>query len=133
MEALATGRLDDAKTHLLSEIATAKSAHCAAMLAGLAQLLGSVLLRQGDRTGALALYELSECLDAGSMLAKLDYAKFLLNEVGDFSAARAKAESILAATEHAPFAETEDDFGSQEYVDAARRLLASIDLMAMRR
>jgi hypothetical protein len=124
VEAVADGRLDDAKTHLLSEIATAKAASSPAMLAGIAQRLGSVLLKQGDQTSAIALYELSECLDSTSMLAKLDYAKFLLNEVGNRSAAAAKAELILAMTCSAPFPGTHDDFGSDEYADAAQRLLA---------
>jgi hypothetical protein len=96
VEALAADRLDDAKTLLLSKIAVAKAANSPAMLAGLAQRLGSVLLKQGDRTSALALYELSECLDSSSILAKLDYAKFLLNEVGDRAAASAKANIVLA-------------------------------------
>ena len=125
MEALAAGRLEDAKVHLLSEITTAKAANSPAMLAGFAQRLGSVLLRQGDRVSAIALYELSECLDPGSQLARLDYAKFLLNELGDLPAAAMRAEAILAELKNAPFAETDNDFSSDHYIAAAESVLTS--------
>jgi hypothetical protein len=95
-----------------------------AMLAGLAQKLGAILFKQGDKASAMAIFELSENLDPGSLLAKLHYARFLLHEANDPQAAASKAQALLALIEIAPFAETEDDFGSEQYGDAAHRLLA---------
>jgi hypothetical protein len=45
VSAIAEVRLDDAKAHLLVEIAVAKAAGSAAMLAGLAQKLGTIVFK----------------------------------------------------------------------------------------
>jgi len=120
--ALSENRLDDAKKHLLAMIIEAGRLDARPVLSGLAQRLGSILLRQCDKNGAIALYELSVVLDKGSLLSKLEYAKFLLNEVGDNIYAQNKCnEIIMEATTH-PFAETDDDFGSEEYIQAAKRI-----------
>ena len=123
VSAIAEGRLEDAKVHLLVEIAVAKAAGSAAMLAGLAQKLGTIAFKQGDKASAIAIYEFSENLDPGSLLAKLQYARFLLQEANDPQAAASKTQALLALIETAPFAETEDDFSSERItVEAACEL-----------
>jgi len=126
--ALDENRLEDAKASLLLAIRLAKKVDAAPSVAGLAQKLGTVLWRQGDRRGALACYELSENLDPGSLLAKLHHAQFLCSEVGDRDAAIEKCNEIVAQATDSPFPETEGDFGSSEYIAAAQRVLDSMRL-----
>ena len=126
LAAVSAGQLEEAKGHLLRAIVAAKEINALAPLAGFAQSFGSVLLKQGDSTGAIAFHELSEALDPGSLLAKLGYAKFLLSEVGNKGAALAKCEEIISAATASPFPSTADDFSSQEYIDAALRVVQQI-------
>jgi hypothetical protein len=72
----------------------------------------------------MAIYEFSENLDPGSFLAKLHYVRFLLQEANEPQAAALKAQALLELIEIAPFAETEGDFSSEQYGDAAGRVLA---------
>ncbi len=123
IDALADSRFEDAKRHLLVAIASVKERGESPVLAGLAQRLGSILLKQGDKLGALGLYEISECLDSESLLTKLDYAKFLMFEMGDTAAAGAKCQGIIASATAKPFPGSDEDFSSEEYAEAAGRLL----------
>lgn len=102
--ALSENRIDDAKKYLLEMIFEARGLGARPALSGLVQRFGSIFLKQGDKYGAIALYELSEVLDKGPLLSKLNYANFILNEVGDGVSARNKCnEVIMEATIH-PFA-----------------------------
>ena len=125
--ALAENRLDDAKKYLVEMISEARISDSSPVLSGLAQRLGSILLRQGDKYGAIAMYEISEALDKGSLLAKLDYAKFLSNELRDGLSARNKCNEIIAEATSRPFEETDGDFGSEEYIAAAKRILDNLE------
>ena len=125
--ALSENRLDDAKKHLVEMIKAAKTLESRPVLSGLAQRLGSIVLQQGDKYGAIAMYELSEALDKGSLLAKLDYAKFLFNQLGDGVSAQNKCNEIIAEATTNPFEETDDDFGSGMYIEAAKRILDAIE------
>lgn len=125
LEALSTNRLEDAKASLLSGIRVAKQVDARLVIAGFTQRLGSILWKQGDHNGAMACYEIAETLDQGSLLAMLDYAKFLLSEVGDSSAAEAKCNDIIGQATSNPFPSTDHDFSSDEYIAAARRVLES--------
>ena len=124
--AMSENRFEDAKQYLLGAVIAAKQVDARPVLSGLAQRLGSISLKQGDKFGAIALYEFSEILDATSLLAKLDYAKFLLDEVGDKVAAEAKCDEIISAATSHPFAGCDDDFSSDEYIEAATRIKSKV-------
>lgn len=121
--ALSENRLEDAKNSLVAAILAAKNDNAPSVLAGLTQRFGSLLLKQGEKAGAIVLYELAEVLDTGSLLVKLEYAKFLLRELGERAAAIAKSEEIIAVALSNPFPESAEDFSSEEYIDAAKRIL----------
>lgn len=121
--AFSEGRFDDAKRHLIEAICAIKKIDAPPVLAGFTQRFGSLLLKQGEALGAIAMYELSETLDAGSLLVKLDYAKFLLREMGDKAAAILKAEELIEAATACPFPGNDYDFSSDEYIEAGKRLI----------
>ena len=127
LNALGDGRLEDAKRHLLKVIDFEKGKSTAPVISDIVQKLGLILLRQGDRLSALALYELSESVDADSLLAKLNYAKFLFRDAGDIKGAVAKCEEIIAKANSNPFPESDNDFSSEEYLEAATRLLNDLN------
>ena len=124
--AMSENRFEDAKQYLLEAVIATKQVDARPVLSGLAQRFGSISLKQGDKFGAIALYEFSEALDATSLLAKLDYAKFLLDEVGDKVTAEAKCGEIIATATSHPFPGTDDDFSSDEYIEAATRVINKI-------
>lgn len=123
VHAAADGRVEEAKRHLLVALREARARGARPVIAGLIQRLAILLAKDGDRVSALALYEVSEDLDAGSLLAKLEFAKFLVNELREFDLAEQKCHEIIDIAARHPFAETEEDFGSSEYAAAAQRLL----------
>lgn len=127
LEALHEHRYDEAKWLLLKAIVFEKQIGVPAMLAGLCQRLGTVMFRQGDQAAALCIYELSEEIDPGSLLCKLEYARFLFQEAGDKDSATKKCMDLIALAQREPFGETDDDFSSEQYIDAAKRILEKID------
>jgi tetratricopeptide (TPR) repeat protein len=124
--AAADGRIEDAKAFLLEALRDARAKGARPVVAGLIQRLGSLMFAGGDRNSALALYEVSLDLDEGSLLAKLEYAKFLWHEMGEAVLAREKCLEVIQAASSNPFPESDDDFGSDEYAEAANRLLNEI-------
>ena len=126
VHAAADGRIDDAKHHLLIALREARALAAKPVIAGLIQRLGVLLWKGGDKASALALYEISEDLDAGSLLTRLEYAKFLANELSEGHLATMKCRDIIDEAGRRPFAETADDFGSADYAAAAQRLLEEI-------
>jgi hypothetical protein len=125
--AAADGRIEDAKRHLLVALRDAKAKNALPVVAGLVQRLGSLLLAGGDRIAALALYEISEELDRGSLLVRLEFAKFLWRGANDRQLAIDKCNEIVESASSHPFPESEDDFGSMEYSESALRLLEEIE------
>lgn len=123
--AIGDERYNDAKRHLLTMISHAKEIDSMPFLAGCAQRLGEVLFGQGDEESALALYEFSEVIDKGSLLAKLDHAKFLAR-LGKQEMAKEKCEQIISIANDSPFAESDTDFSSEQYSEAARTVLAGM-------
>ncbi|KRC31840.1 hypothetical protein ASE28_11885 [Acidovorax sp. Root219] len=119
-------RYEDAKKHLLTMTSHARQMDSRPMLAGCAQRLGEILFAQGDEAAAIALHEFSEFIDTGSLLAKLDHAKFLA-KMGRHGAAKEKCEQIISIAKETPFAETDADFSSDQYIDAADRVLSEIE------
>jgi len=125
--AFSEGRYEDAKKYLYKAIISeAKNKEALPLLAGLVQKLGTITFRQGDEVGAIAMYEISELLDKDSLLAKLDYAKFLLKEMGDKSAALKKSQEIIEYAISFPFVGNDDDFSSEEYIEAAKRIIDEV-------
>lgn len=118
-------RYKDAKKYLLTMISHAREIDSVPALAGCAQRLGEILFAQGDEESAIALHELSEFIDKGSLLAKLDHAKFLAR-LGKQEAAKEKCEQIISIANDSPFAETDADFSSEHYSEAARRVLVGM-------
>jgi hypothetical protein len=127
VRAAADGEIQEAKRHLLVALREARARGARPVIAGLIQRLGVLLLEGGDKYSALALYEVSEDLDPGSLLAKLEFAKFLANELHEGRRAQEKCREIINAAKRNPFAESSDDFGSDEYIAAAQRLLDEIE------
>ena len=65
-------------------------------------------------------------LDPGSLLAKLEFAKFLHYKIGDNSAAVDKCNELILQTSQSPFDASTHDFSSTDYLEAAKRLLKLI-------
>lgn len=124
VSAFSEGRYEDAKKCLYKAIVCeAKNKEALPLLAGFVQKLGTITFRQGDEVGALAMYEISELIDVGSLLVKLDYAKFLLKEMGNKTAAINKSQIIIDYATSFPFVGNDDDFSSEEYIEAAKRIV----------
>ena len=84
--------------------------------------IGDLFFLEGDASAARRQYDLSEQVDPASLLAKYYCAKFLGEKAGDVPAAVAKCDEIVAiATQH-PRAESDDDFGTDQYIDKANQL-----------
>lgn len=122
VQALSLGRLDEAKACLLLALSSARAVNAEPVVAGVVQRFGELCFSQGDNTTAIFLYEISECLDQNSLLVRLDYAKFLAEKIKDKPGAYKKCNEIIEMARNNPFPETDDDFGSQEYLDAALRV-----------
>jgi hypothetical protein len=119
----AENRLDDAKSHLLVAIASIKNkSEAKPAIAGIAQQFGDICFLQSEKINSIFLYEISEILDPGSLLAKLDYAKFLFRKIQDKKQANFKCDEIIEQAQSFPSQETESDFSSEQYIDAALRL-----------
>jgi hypothetical protein len=128
--AVSAGDAENAKMHLLHALHDATLKNSLSMKCGVVQRLGSLLLKQGDELSAKILYVISEAIDPTSLLAKYEHAKFLLNELSDPDAAIKKCDEILHMANESPFMETDDDFGSDHYVEAINHLrLSAIDSM----
>jgi tetratricopeptide (TPR) repeat protein len=122
--AFSEGRYEDAKKSLYKAIlCEAKNKDAPPWLAGFVQRLGTITFRQGDEAGALAMYEISELIDVGSLLVKLDYAKFLLKEMGNKTAAISKSQEIIDSATSFSFPESSGDFSSDQYIEAAKRVI----------
>jgi hypothetical protein len=124
--AVAANQLDDAKLHLLEALTDANDAHSLPMKAGIAQRLARVLAQQGDAISAKILYALSEDIDSGSLLAKLEHAKFLNNQPESSEDVIKKCDEIIYQANLHHFEETDDDFSSAQYIEAASNLKKSI-------
>ncbi len=122
--AFSEGRYEDAKKCLYKAIiCEAKNKEALPWLAGFVQKLGTITFRQGDEVGAVAMYEISELIDVGSLLVKLDYAKFLLKEMGNKTAAINKSQEIIENATLFPFPKSDGDFSSDQYIEAAKRII----------
>jgi tetratricopeptide (TPR) repeat protein len=90
--------------------------------ADLLQRIGDLFFEQNDSTRALEYYDKSEATDPESLLAPYYYAKFLAEKLRSYESAIAKCDSIIARAKASPFAATEDDFSSDDYLRMAHDL-----------
>jgi len=127
IQALSNNQLDEAKYYLIIAIMEIKKKGSEAVSSGIAQRFGEICFAQGDKHSAIFLHELSEILDQDSLLPKLNYAKFLWHKMHDKRRALAKCEDIIFLAQTRPSSETDDDFSSQEYIDATIRLRKQIE------
>ena len=74
---------------------------------------------EGDSHQAARLLIDSEMADPDSLLVKLYVAEFLGARLGDREAAVKKCEEVIEIAMRAPFAESDDDFSSEAYVQKA--------------
>lgn len=128
--AFSENRYEDAKNCLYKAIISlVKDKEALPWVAGSVQKLGTIAFRQGDEAGAIAMYEISELIDVGSLLVKLDYAKFLLNEMGNKTAAINKSQEIIDYATLFPFPRRDGDFSSDQYIKAAKCVLDEVKSM----
>lgn len=90
--------------------------------ADLMQRKGIIYFRLGDVKRAIECFDKSESIDPTSLLVPYLYAKFLLNQLGDFATAIDKCDEIIARALAHPFPETDDDLSSEWYVKKASEL-----------
>ncbi len=119
------GRIEDAKKLLLIALLDENSRHSPSIKAGIIQRLANLLFGDGDISSARILYCISEDIDPGSLLAKYEHAKFLLEEISDTHATIEKCDEIIRIAHEKPFLETDDDFSSEQYINAANNLKLS--------
>ncbi|GAC1376477.1 MAG: hypothetical protein NVS3B3_15860 [Aquirhabdus sp.] len=92
----------------------------------LLQELGTLKYLNGEIKEAFELYERSLIVDKDSLLAELRYAKFLARECMEFEKAIGKCDFIIETTTNSPFLESEEDFGSNYYLQNAQELKSEI-------
>lgn len=86
------------------------------------QSIGDTFFYQGDTKQAIVNYELSISRFPTCLLTQYNFAKFLADKMKDKAAAINKCnEIIIAATKH-PFAPSDYDLGSDEYIKMANDL-----------
>jgi hypothetical protein len=88
----------------------------------LLELTGKLFFLEGNVQEALVQYELSEQADPDSLLAKYFFAKFLGENLKDIHWANQKCDEIISIANSYPFPESEDDYGSSDYVRMASEL-----------
>ena len=90
--------------------------------ADLLQRMGELCFLEGNREEAVSHYAESERANPKSLLVKYYRAEFLGKRIGDKRAAIEICDLIISIAHDEPFAETEDDFSSDAYVEKAQQL-----------
>jgi tetratricopeptide (TPR) repeat protein len=93
-----------------------------AQMSFLLQKTGDLFFLEGQTQEALSHYELSVLTDPDSLLAKYYFAKFLVEKVRDNDAALKKCDEIISIATDSPFPESDDDYGSSDYIKMAIEL-----------
>lgn len=88
----------------------------------LLQRIGGLCFEQGDTEKAIDYYDKSEACDPSSLLTSFYYAKFLAEKIKEYGRAVEKCDAILAKASASPFDESDDDFGSADYIRMATDL-----------
>ena len=126
MDAYAAGDLQRARTALEACLGEVQQSGSPAQQADLLQRIGGIEHELGNVADALKFFRESESADRDSLLAKYQFARFLAEKLMDHDAARRKCDEILELATVRPFAESEDDFGSEEYQRMAKALMVSL-------
>jgi tetratricopeptide (TPR) repeat protein len=126
IDAKARGDIFSAKRAIEMCIVTPEFRSNRAQHAYLLQLMGKLYFDSGNTTEALQHYHRAEDVDPESLLVKLFFAKFLVEQLNDKQSAIAKCEQIISLALENPFPESDDDFGSAEYIEKAKTLKATI-------
>jgi hypothetical protein len=92
----------------------------AAIHADLLQRIGNLQLEQGLREAAFESLALALQADPGSLLVRLQFAKFLAR-AGERPRAIAECDSIMKAAEEARLSRSEDELGSNYYIREAKK------------
>src|ERR1044071_7364921 len=89
--------------------------------ADLLQRIGDLFLRRGERDKAFAAHNEALRADPASLIIKLHFAAFLAR-AGEHATAISECDRIVKDVTDHPFAETEDDLGSEYYLREAKKL-----------
>lgn len=85
-------------------------------------IIGKLFFLEGNLLEALHHYELSEKVDPQSLMPKYLFAKFLVENLKDKHLANQKCDEIISIANSYPFPESEDDYGSSDYIRMATEL-----------
>jgi tetratricopeptide (TPR) repeat protein len=122
IEAKAQGDNDRAELMLQRCLENLEIQQSPSQTSDLWQRLGEARYLRGDAAGALDCMKRAEAADPSSLLVKLYFAEFLGLRLGNKTGAVAKCDLIIDSTKSQPFAETDDDFGSEHYRRKAEEL-----------
>jgi tetratricopeptide (TPR) repeat protein len=126
MDLYASGDLNGALGALENCLNDMTPGESPAHAADLLQRIGTLEFELGRPELARACFEQAEQRDPGSLLVQIQSAKFLAQRIGDQAGARAKCEAVIAKARSAPFPESDEDFGSDDYIAMAMSLLATL-------
>jgi len=126
IDAKARGDLSGALRALHACLSTEEFRRDRIQHAHLLQTIGDVYFEYGDRVEARRSYEKAEAVDPNSLFFKHNFAVFLLEKISDKPAALKRCEEIIESGEANPTRETDKDFGSDKYVQLAKRLAERI-------
>lgn len=113
--ALAAQDYESARRNVNKCIELAREAREPEIVSLLLQFLGEVEYLSGDKKAALACYEAAELEVPASPLARLIFARFLINCLGDAKAALAKCDEVEEIIE-SNWEPASDDVSKQEYL-----------------
>lgn len=91
----------------------------------LLQNVGRTYFFEGNKKKAIEYFVMAEKED-DSLLAKYEFAKFLIRDAKCHSEGIDKCNEIVAAAKSSPFDKSEEDYGSDYYEEEAKKLLAEI-------
>lgn len=119
------GNLEQAKISLKNSIEVMQNKENINIdtLSYLYQKLGSLIYLKGDEKQAIELYDLSIKVANESLISKLLYAKFLINECKKYQLAINMCNSIIESATNTPYPESETDFSSEHYLNQAKELI----------
>lgn len=88
----------------------------------LLQFIGKIYFFENNIEESLRYFELGEQVELGELMSYLATANFFTEWLKDYARAIAKCDEIIALATSSPFAETEDNRGSDSYIAIAEKL-----------
>ena len=98
-------------------IKTYKSVLSIDQISDIVRRIGIVKYKAGDELGAVAAYRDAEKQNPTSMLISYQFAKFLLDDLGQRSEGLRKCDKMIQKLNSSVFPETDDDFSSEQYTE----------------